>query len=115
MDERLKKALEFSHLSTLISNQKRLLQEKFFYENVIYKNGGTFTINPELINFAQNALSKDQDSFIFLDDNNLPILIDNLENFVEELYDIYMTSLNEYYQEYQSLIRKRSAVKLLDD
>lgn len=115
MDKRLEKALEYSHLSTLITNQKRLLKEKFFYDNVLYKNGGTFTITPELINFAQNALAKDQDSFIFLDDNSLPILINDLEDFVEELYDIYMENLNAYYHEYQDLIKKRSAAKLLDD
>lgn len=115
MDEKLKKALEYSQLSTLLSNQKRLLKEKFFYNNVIYKNGGTFTITVDLINFAQNLLNRDQDSFVFLDDNDLPIMINDLEDFVDELYNTYIESLNEYYQEYQDLIKKRSAVKLLDD
>lgn len=115
MDERLKKALEISNLSTVIANQKKLLRDKFHHKNVIYKNGGTFTISYEFINFAQNAVNREQDSLVFLDDNGLPILIEDVSDFVDELYDIYFTSLNQYYNDYQALVKNRSVEKIANE
>lgn len=114
MDERLKKALEISNLSTVLNDQKRLLKERFFDKTIIYKNGGTFTINPELINFTQNALSRELDSIVLVDDNTLPVEITNLDEFVDEIYDIYFSATNKYYQDYKELTKNRSVEKIIN-
>jgi len=114
MDERLKKALEISNLSTVITDKKRLLKEQFFDKIVIYKNGGTFTITPELINFTQNLLNRELDTVVLIDDNTLPINITDLEDFVSDLYDTYFTATNKYFQDYQELIKNRSVDKIIN-
>ena len=114
MDERLKKALEISNLSTVINDKKRLLKEQFLDKVIIYKNGGTFTITPELINFTQNLMDRGLDSAVLVDDNTLPVNIADLEDFVDYLYDTYFTASNKYFQDYQELIKNRAVDKIID-
>jgi hypothetical protein len=114
MDEKLKKALEISNLSTVLNDQKRLLKESFLDKIVIYKNGGIFTISPELINFTQNALNRDLTSVVLVDDNTLPVEITDLEEFVDDIYDIYFTATNKYYQDYKELTKNRSVEKIIN-
>jgi len=114
MDERLKKALEISNLSTVINDKKRLLKEQFFDKVIVYKHGGIFTITPELINFAQNLLDRDLDTAVLIDDNELPINVTDLDEFVSDLYDTYFSATNKYFQDYQELIKNRSAEKIIN-
>ena len=44
MDERLKKALDFSNYMVTLNNQKRVLKEKFFENRIYYYNGGQFSV-----------------------------------------------------------------------
>lgn len=115
MDERLKKAIEISHLSTVMSNQKRLLVEKFCSGIKFYKNGGDFTVTPELINFTQNILNRGKESVILIDSKNVPIKIENLEEFVDDIYDVYFNETNSYYNEYQQLTKSRSIQSIIDE
>jgi len=114
MDERLKKALEISNLSTVINDKKRLLKEQFLDKIIIYKYGGIFTITPELINFAQNLVDRDLETVVLIDDNELPVNILDLEEFVSDLYDTYFSATNKYFQDYQELIKNRSAEKIVN-
>jgi hypothetical protein len=114
MDERLQKALEISNLSTIIKDKKRLLKEQFYDKIVIYKNGGIFTISPELINFTQNLLNREVESVILIDDNELPVNITDLDDFVSDIYDVYFSATNKYFQDYQELIKNRSAEKIIN-
>jgi hypothetical protein len=49
-----------------------------------------------------------------IDSNENPILIDNLEDFRDEILDRYYTTTLEYYEQYQALKKSRSVEKLLD-
>ena len=80
MDERLQTALEFSNYMTTLNNQKRIIREKFLEDCVHYLNGGKFTVNRDLITFCNTLLSKGQESAIFIDDNDTPINVEDLEN-----------------------------------
>jgi hypothetical protein len=51
---------------------------------------------------------------VLLDQNENPVLIDNLENFLNEILDRYFTATNEYFEQYQELKKSRSVEKLVD-
>jgi hypothetical protein len=56
----------------------------------------------------------DRNNAVVLDQNNNPIMIEDIESFKDEIFDRYFTSTNEYYIEYQKLKTSRSVEKLLD-
>jgi len=115
MDERLKKALEFSNYMVTLNNQKRLLKETFKEKTVYYFNGGQFTVTKELITFVNMLVERDNtEDIVLIDDNETPILVNDVEAFLSDLVDTYFTSANEYHAKYQDLISKRSVEKLVN-
>ena len=114
MDERLEKALEFSNYMITLTNLRTLLHEKFLEKCVHYVNGGKFSITKELINFCYMMVSTDQESIILIDDNNSPIEIEELENFLEDITSIYFTNTNEYLVAFNLIKKNRSVKGLLD-
>jgi len=115
MDERLKKALEFSNYMVTLNNQKRMLTEKYYQSLIHYYKGGQFSVNQGLISFCQTLSNNDQDEVVLIDDNNTPILIDNLENFMTDILDVYFTSSNEYLNEFNKLKTSRTVEKLINE
>lgn len=115
MDERLEKALDFSNYMKTLSNQRRVLQEQF-KENLIYfYNGSQFTIGIELINYVNMLVEKDlTENIIVVDDNDIPVSIEDLAVFLEDIQDQYFRSLNKYHSEYNKLKSNRSVEKLID-
>ncbi|NBP57205.1 hypothetical protein EBU71_11865, partial [bacterium] len=88
MDERLEKALEFANFMVSLNNQKRSLKEKYYTDCVYYHNGGTFKITKELITFIKALLDLDNnEQVIVIDDNDLPIRIENLKHFLDDIID----------------------------
>lgn len=114
MDERLQKALDVGNYMFTFNNQKRLLQEQHKENLVYYYNGGQFTITQELISFCQSLISMNQTSTILIDDNDLPVEIENLETFAAELYSKYFEASNRYLIEYNKLKKNRSIESILD-
>lgn len=114
MDERLEKALEFSNYMITLSNQKNLLKEKFYEEIVLYTQGAQFTVTKDLINFVNFLLEREIKEFVIIDDNDLPIKITNLEEFLDNLLDTYFSAANEYFNEYEELKKQRSVEKLVN-
>ena len=114
MDDRLQKALEFSNYMVTLNNQKRLIHEQFLENSVHYLNGGKFSVTRELINFCQTLVNNNQVSTILIDDNNSPIEIENLKDFLDEILDIYFTNVNSYYNKFNEIKNKRSIQDLVD-
>ena len=112
MDQRLKKAIDFSNYAVTLSNQKRILNEKFKESCVYYFNGSQFTITQEIIGFCQ-ALAHNT-SIILIDDNGIPVKIDNLLSFTADIIEIYTNASNEYLDEYNELKKSRSVEKLIN-
>lgn len=115
MDERLEKALEFANYMKTLTNQRRVLQEQF-KENLIYfYNGSQFTISIELINYTNMLIQKEiVEDVVFVDDNDIPVCIEDLITFSEDIQDQYFQALNKYYAEYNKLKANRSVEKLID-
>jgi hypothetical protein len=114
MDERLEKALDFSNYMLTLNNQKRLLAEKYQEELIHFYSGSQFTLTRELITFVSAMVSADQDEVVITDDNNIPCMVEDLENFYSEIINKYTSASNNYYTAYASLKTNRSVEKLVD-
>jgi len=116
MDERLEKALEFANFMVTLNNQKRSLKEKYRNDCVFYQNGGTFTITKDLITFIKTLVDLNHTTdVVVIDDNELPIRINDLNKFLEDLINQYFIASNSYYNNYQSLKKNRSVEALIDN
>lgn len=114
MDERLEKALEFSNYMITLNNQRKLIQEKFQEQSVHYYNGGKFTVTKELVAFVQSLIAMNQTSTILIDDNDIPVEIEDLNKFSLDLYSTYFEAANEYLTEYNKIKKNRSVKGLIN-
>ena len=112
MDEKLSKALQFANFTRTFEDQKNILKETYFDSLIYYTNGGQFTVNKTLLTFV-NLLLEKQDSAIIVDDNDNPFQIENLQEFYDNILDLYFQSSNEYYEKIRELKTKRSVEKLV--
>ena len=116
MDERLKKALEVSNYTKTLSDQRRILQEQFKENSIYFYNGCQFSIDIELINYASMLVNKNiTTDVIFLDDNEIPVAIKDLLDFLDQIQDQYFQALNKYHTEYNKLKSNRTIGKLVGD
>lgn len=114
MDERLEKALEFANFMVTLNNQKRSLKEKYYTDCMYYHNGGTFKITKDLITFIKTLVDLGNNKeTIIVDDNDLPIRVDDLKKFLDDIIDQYFIASNSYYNDYQLLKKNRSVEALV--
>lgn len=114
MDERLEKALEFSNYMTVLNSQKRIIREQYLESCMHYLNGGKFSVTRELVNFCHMLVESGQDDAVIIDDNDTPIKVDSVKDFLNNILDIYFTSSNEYLDKYNALKINRSIEGLVD-
>jgi len=114
MDKRLEKALEFSNfrmiLATRQENLKVLMNNKL---NLNYE-GGLFKVDKELISFIYTLILWDNKEFIFIDVNDIPVLITDLNDFAKKAIEQYKIALEQYYKNYKKLSEARSIRKVID-
>tara|TARA_B110000503_G_C7119631_1_gene401890 strand:+ start:194 stop:541 length:348 start_codon:yes stop_codon:yes gene_type:complete len=114
MDDRLKQALDFSNYMITLGNQKRILTEQFQNDLIHYYNGGQFTVTQQLLSFCQSLISLNQTDTILIDDNNTPIIVDNLEKFTDTIVSVYWKAANRYLTEYNKLKTNRTVEGIID-
>ncbi len=108
MDERIEKAFEVANYMATLSNQRRIILEEFNQKLVFYKNGGTFKVNQSLINFVKLTLDLGHVAQVpFIDENNTPVMIDDVQEFFEEITALYFESLNSYSAKFAEIRQKR--------
>ena len=56
----------------------------------------------------------EQDSAVLIDDNDTPIKVDNVNDFCDNVLDIYFTASNEYLDKYNDLKTNRTVQGILD-
>lgn len=108
MDNRLTKALDVSKLRHTHNIEKRRLQEKLKVELTVTYGGGRFTVTPELISFANNLITTEYQDHVLLDDNSTPILVKDIVEFQKLLTSTYREATSQYYQDFETLRKKRS-------
>ena len=115
MDERLEKALEFSNFMVTLDNQLRNLREKFYQDTIFYHNGGQFSVTKELISFCKAMADTNQVSLVVVDDNDMPVQIENLSEFIQAITDNYVQSSNSFLNDYNMLRKKRSVEFIINE
>lgn len=113
MDEKLSKALDFANYTRTFEDQKTQIKEKYFDSLVYFYNGGQFTVDKTLVTFV-SLLNSKQESAILIDDNDNPLKIDNLQDFLDAILDLYFQSSNAYFTKLTELKTKRSIEKLVE-
>lgn len=113
MDDLLKKALDFSNYNQTLNVQKRIAREKLDLNLTFGINGGLFKIDKSLIVFVQLLIEKGRTAdMVLLDHHNNPILINDLIEFYDTIFDRYNFGISEYYQEIEQIKKSRSVERL---
>lgn len=114
MDERLEKALDFSNYMITLENQKRILKEQYQSNIIFYFGGGQFTVTQQLLSFCHSLVLLEQTSTILIDDNDIPVEIENLVEFTDNLINVYWKASNTYLIEYNKLRSNRTIEGIVD-
>lgn len=118
MDKRLEDALSFAKYRETLNNQLSKLKIRSQSALIISKNGGQFSINRELICFLKYLKDEGTESSILIDNNENPVKIDNITDFLKEITDRYHEVTNDYLAEYQEIRKSRnvqSIIKIKND
>lgn len=114
MDSKLKEALDFSNLMITLDNQRRILKEQYQNDLIYFFNSGQFTVTKELISFCQSLNDLEQTETILVDDNNIPIQIEDLKTFTETIVSVYFKATNKFFTEYNKIRNSRSVEGIID-
>lgn len=112
VDERLARALEASNYRLTLNVQRENSKLKLKNHLVYSQNGGIFKITQDFISFIF-ALSQSKKSAVILDSNENPVKIDDLEDFYENILDIYQEGMNDYLIEYEKFKKLRTTAKVV--
>lgn len=114
MDERLDKAIEFANYRQTLSVQLQKAKIKTAGLLMLSKNGGSFVVNQELISFLDYLSRKGIKQSTLMDSNSLPIKIDDITTFLEEVTSRYFEVTNDYLREYETIRKSRNVRSILD-
>lgn len=114
MDERLEEALDFSNYMVTLQNQKRILKEQYKESLIYYYNKGQFSVTPTLITFLQTLVNLNQLEIVLVDDNEIPVQVDDTKVFLVEILNLYFSTTNKYLVDYNNLVSKRSVKDMID-
>lgn len=112
MDKKLSNALDFANYAHTLHKQKNLAKQKFLDECIVYFNAGKFTVTQDLITSCKVCKSK---AIILLDDNCIPVEIENVNKFTKLIEQTYLKAISEYFDEYQRLGSYKDVQGLLDE
>lgn len=114
MEERLQKALEFANYRQTLNNQLQKLKIRADGQLIFAKNGGSFKINRELIGFLDYLERAGTKEAVLLDDNNTPVSISDVPDFLKEVTKRYFEVTTDYLKEYQEIRKSRNVKSILD-
>ena len=113
MSAKLNKALEFANYRITLNNQLAALKAKTDSLLSYSINGGTFTIDRELITFCKALLDAKEKEAVLLDIYANPIQVD-LKDFYDEILSRYFEVTNDYHKQYADMQTKRRTAKLVE-
>ena len=113
MSAKLNKALEFANYRITLNNQLAALKAKTDSLLSYSINGGTFTIDRELITFCKALLDAKEKEAVLLDIYDNPIQVD-LKDFYDEILSRYFEVTNDYFVEYEKIKKARTVHQVLD-
>lgn len=113
MDKDFETAFDLSNLMMVISQQKKMLKEEFEISSLYFYNGGTFKVTQELISFVSTLKTLHQSTAVLIDNNHLPIFIDNINIFLDNILHQYTQASNKFLTDYKALQNNRNITSIL--
>jgi hypothetical protein len=93
------------------NNQLQLLKDKFVDSNILFYQGHQFTVKSDLLSLCKSYIDLHRTKdVVLLDDYQTPVLISDLTEFNDNAWHTYQTNLNQYYTEYQTLIKSKGHI-----
>ena len=114
MDKRLEQALDFSNFRMIFTTRQENLKTLMNNKLMLSYGGGLFKVDKELFSFVGMLRLNDINEFILIDENDIPIKIEDLNEFAEEMIVKYESALTQYYNSYQKLSEAREIRKVID-
>jgi hypothetical protein len=114
MDKRLEQALDFSNFRMILLTRQENLKVLMNNKLMLNYGGGLFKVDKELISFIGIILLNENKNVILIDTNDIPILIEDLEDFAKKASAQYEKALDQYYKSYQKLNEAREIRKVID-
>jgi hypothetical protein len=115
MDEKIEKAFAVANYMATLSNQRRIILEEYTQKLVYYSNGATFKVDYNLINFSKNLIDLGHtEDIAFVDANNQPVIISNVQDFLDNILSVYFEAVNEYQTKFAEIKRKRNVKDLVE-
>jgi len=115
MDSRLEKALDFANFRMILSTRQKNLKRLFDNKLLFHYNSGIFKATPEFLAFLVTIIMREkQDGFIFIDQNDTPIYIKDLDDFYNEAFNKYKVASKQYYDSYKKLNEAKDIRKAVD-
>jgi hypothetical protein len=115
MNDEIKKTFDAASLMSTLNNQKQILHEELNQSLLYYYNGAVFTVNLTLLSFIGNCCAMQKDSVVLLDDNQMPVLVENLSKFYRSILSVYTEATNRYYYEYNKVTTPRNIVSIINN
>lgn len=114
MDPRLEQALEFANYQKTI-NQERDKLKDWLSVNLRYADsGGIFSLTPEFLSFVNMLAEKNQTQVVLIDNNNIPVQIDDVRAFSENITNKYFEVTNDYHHKFYKLVKSRTVEKAIN-
>ena len=114
MEERLQKALEFANYRQTLNNQLHKSKIKAEGSLIFAKNGGQFKIDHALICFIDYLVRSGLSEASLLDDNNIPVKVEDLAGFLKDITGRYFEVTNDYLRDYQTIRKSRNVKSIID-
>ena len=111
MNQSFEKSLAYANRMKVFNNQLRLLKEKYLEKNTYYTKGHQFTIDLHLINHCLALKNLHKQNTVLLDDYQIPVQIEDIDTFYNDIMDVYQRNLNSYLVEYNKLVKEKGEVK----
>jgi len=114
MDKRLEQALDFSNFRMILTTRQENLKTLMNNKLMLSYGGGLFKVTKELLAFVGIILLNQEREAIIVDENDIPIKIEDLKEFAQTAIITYKKALEQYYKSYQKLSEAREIRKVID-
>ena len=115
MNERIEKAFETANYMATLSNQRRIILEEFNQQLIYYINGAVFKIDSNLITYIKTVLDLEHTTdVVFVDSNNCPVQIHDVQEFFNAVTEQYFLALNTYSNKYSEIKKQRRVQGLIE-
>jgi len=112
MDERLEKALQTANFMATLNLARKTAFEEFKQGLIFYQNGCSFTADLETINKI-HLLSLNSETAIVIDNNNIPMEVTDLKDFLNRCLTLYKKESEKYLDKYNNIKKQRSISNIM--